>query len=850
MDTGDSVGPYLIHGSLGAGGMGRVYRARDTRLEREVALKHLSDPSLTNDAARRRILHEARLAAGLSHPNIATIYDVLDTADGPTIVMEYVPGDSLGRRIGRGRIPLTEALGIATQIADGLAAAHARGIIHRDLKPANIQITPDGTPKILDFGIAQVRPTEEEQAAAPTRTSDLQPGRLSGTLGYMAPEQLGGGAVDARTDVYALGVVLYEMLTGRRPFPASDLLGNAMAVLKGDAPSVVALVPSTPSHVSALIARAMAREPSARFQTAADLAAALRGAPLSIAGSAESARRAGLPRVAVVGIAAVVALGVLAAGWVWSQRADPDTVAGYASAVAVLPFANTTADPADDPLAVGLTEAVANRLSSLRSFRVLSLAQTREAVGNGRDPGATARTLGAGFVVEGGVRRAGQSLDVDVAIVDAGGRRRPAGRYTGTMGQMFDLHQRITQGLIAALAEASEVPAPIAPSRAPTSNQEAFAEYAQARLFLERPDDVDHAIRLFQSAIAKDERFALAHAGLGQAYWSKYRQTQDTEWTTRATASIIEGLRIDPDQPEVRLSLAVMYQGLGRRDAAEEEVRRVLALQPWNDDAHRLMAGIHIDHGEWDAAVQALTQAIALRPNYWRNHSELGFAHYSAGRLDQSVAAYERVVELQPDSALGFHMLGTVHQSAGRLADALVNYGKATAIRPRPTTYSNTGTIHFWSGDYARAVEAYQGAIALSANTPELHANLGDALKKLGQRDRARASYQNAVDRVRQQLAVNDKDAERLSLLALYLAKLEDWAGADDASAKALAVTAEDGGVLYTLAMVDALARRSDPACAKLDKAVTRGASRELIRRADELRGLKGCEAYDRIVLQ
>lgn len=851
MDAGDSLGPYLIESALGAGGMGRVYRARDTRLNRDVALKQLSDAALAGDIARGRVLQEARAAAALSHPNIATIYDVLDTPDGPAIVMEYVPGESLARHIARGPLPPARALEIGAQVAEGLAGAHASGHVHRDLKPANIQITPQGTAKILDFGIAQPAAAHRDQSSAPTVTALAETGRLMGTPGYMAPEQLEGERADERSDIYALGVLLYEMLTGRPPYRAGDLLSTAMAVLKGGAPSVATLVPSTPPRISAIVDRAIARDPASRFESARDLARELRLAHESITRARPETAPAHRMTRRLARQAAIAALAVCilaAAGWQWLRGSNGAAVSARGAVLAVLPFANATGDARNDPIAVGLTDAVANRLSSLPSVRLLSLDQAREAAGSADGAAAAATSLGAGFVVEGDVRRAGGMLDVGVALVAADGQRRDAGRYTGELAQIFDLHQRIAQGVIAALTAAKAVSSGAAPSPAPTLNQEAYADYAQARHFLERPDDVDHAVRLFESAIAKDSRFALAFAGLGQAYWSKYRQTQDPVWTVRATTAILDALRIDPNQPEVRLSLAVMYQGLGRHDAAEEEARDVLARQPWNDDAHRLLAGIHIDRAEWDAAVVELTRAIELRPNYWRNHSELGYTHFQTGRHDDAVKAYTRVVELQPDSALGHHMLGTVHQSAGRLREALTHYTKAGAIRPRATTYSNIGTIHFWEGEYAAAAAAYRRAIALTPGSPGLHANLGDTLLKLGQRDEARASYEHAVREVRGLLAVNAKDAQNLARLALYLAKLGDRAAADDALASALAVNAADGLVMYHGALVDALASRHAAACDKVATAVSLGASTEIVRRADELRGLRGCEAYDRVM--
>ncbi|HUF23378.1 MAG TPA: protein kinase, partial [Vicinamibacterales bacterium] len=635
MNSGDSIGPYLIQSPLGAGGMGRVYLARDTRLNREVALKQLSDPSLASDVARGRVLQEARAAAGFSHPNIATIYDVLDTPDGPTIVMEYVPGESLARHIARGSLPPARALEIGAQVAEGLAEAHTRGIVHRDLKPANIQITPEGKAKILDFGIAQPAARDQDQGATPTVTSHADAGRLAGTPGYMAPEQLGGGRADERTDIYALGVLLYEMVTGRPPYPTGDLLSTAMAVLKGDARPVAELVPATPPVVSAIVARAMAREPADRFQRAGELARDLRQARKAIArgrGDVTPARVAGrppAPRIALIALAAVI---LAVAGWQWLRDSNGAVVSARGSVLAVLPFTNATGDALNDPIAVGLTDGVANLLSSLQSVRLLSLDQTREAAGTAASAAAAAKTLGAGFVVEGHLRRTGQTLDVDVSLVTADGEKRPAGSYAGDLAQIFDLHQRIAQGVIAALTAENAVSSGAAQNPAATMNQEAYADYAQARHFLERPDDVDHAVRLFESAIAKDDRFTLAYAGLGQAYWSKYRQTQDPVWTTKATKAILDGLLIDPEQPEVRLSLAVMHQGVGDLKAAEEELRRVMAMRPWNDDAYRLMAGVYIERSELEKAVVELERAIERRPGYWRNHSELGYTHYQAGR--------------------------------------------------------------------------------------------------------------------------------------------------------------------------------------------------------------------------
>jgi serine/threonine-protein kinase len=840
--------------------MGEVYLAHDDRLNRAVALKRLSDASLTTEAVRRRVLHEARAAAALSHPNIATIFDVLDTGAEPAIVMEYVPGESLARQIARGPLPAGRALEIAVQISDALVEAHGHGVIHRDLKPANVQITPSGKAKILDFGIARSVGDEQAAAAAPTVSLSSEAGRIVGTPGYMAPEQLLGGTADKRTDIYALGVLLYEMLTGRRPFESTDILKGAIAAVAGGAPRVIDVAPHVPPYLSAIVERAMAKDPADRFQTAGELSADLQRAWAQVGTGSHVApphqrtstieRRFRLHKKALTTVLALAGAVAVAAIWQWTRRPVP-VPSTQASVIAVLPFKNSTADPANDPIARGVTEAVANALASVRSIRVLSLEDSRNAARGTTDAARAARNLGAGFAVDGQLRRSGQTLDVEVSLVNANGQRQAAGPYPVDASDAFALYRQINEGLTTVLAQVGAVSSPTPAKPAPpTSNQEAFAEYVQARLFLERPDvpsHLDHAITLFQSAIEKDQKFALAYAGLGQAYWAQYSETQAPEWPTKATKAILDALRIDPDQPEVRISLAIMYQGLGRADAAREELQKVMKLQPQNDDAHRLLAGIDIHANRLDDAIAELHKAIALRPNYWRNHSELGYAYYRAGRMDDAIAAYQRVVDLQPDSARGFHMLGTVYQSAGRLDDALANYAKANAINPSAGTYSNIGTIRFWAHDYTQAAEAYAQAISRSPNEPDLYANLGDAQQKLGQRAKARASYRTAVEKVRGLLAVNENDALNQSLLALYLAKLSDRPGAEAAIQKALTMTPQDAEVLYSAAVVDALAGKLPDACTKLEAALARGASVEIVRRADEIRVLKGCPAYDRV---
>jgi serine/threonine-protein kinase len=853
VNRGDHVGPYVVVEPLGAGGMGEVYRARDTRLAREVALKRLFEPALGSESGRRHVLREARAAAALSHPNIATIYDVLETPDGLVIVMEYVPGETLAARLQRGPLSLEDALRFGGQIADALSDAHDHGVIHRDLKPANVHLTPDGKAKILDFGIANVAvdPAEPDTSAADTATRANQ---IVGTPGYMAPEQLAGGRGDQRTDIYGLGLLLFEMLSGQRPFERSDSVGSALAVFEGRAPQVRTVAPHVPADVSDLVSRAMARNPEDRFSNARALAAAIQAARRGV-DSAETATQEGLPprggwRRHRAAIGAVILLAALAGGLLWFQ---PWTipVSAHSSVIGVLPFRNGSGDASNDPLVAGLSDAVAKRLTSVRSLRVLPLDETREAWRGTKGSGSVALTLGAAFVVEGTVQRKGETLEVDMVLVGADGVRHEAGRYEGDVTQLFDLHRRVVEGVTAALSQQGAVGSGSAPALGPpTSNADAFAEYAQARVFLERPDvrgSLKNAIDLLQAAIAKDNRFALAYAALGEAYWAQFRETNDASWTDKARAANLDALRIDPAQPEVRMALAVMYHGLGRRDEAKEELRQVLALQPRNDNAHLLLSRIHADKGEWDAAAAEANAAIALRPNYWRNHAQLGDSLMRAGRLEPAIAAYRRLTQLQPDSDRGYQRLGTAQLAAGRIDDAMESYQKANGIRESGATYSNIGTIHYWRGDYASAIAAYEHAIALAPNRADLYANLGDVLRKTGQHARAADNYRRAIVEARKEISVNANDALSLAGLALYQAKLGQKDAAASSIELASTLSPEDGEVLYVRAVVHALAGNTAAACEAIGAALAHGKSAEEVRRADELTSLKGCPAYDHL---
>jgi serine/threonine-protein kinase len=867
---GIEIGPYIVEALLGAGGMGEVYLARDVRLERRVAIKRLARGAETSAI----LLREARAVAALNHPNIAAIYDVLDTPQGSFIVMEHVEGETLAAHLARGALPPAEAVNVARQLCAAMTAAHGAGIVHRDLKPSNVCFTANHQAKVLDFGVARRVAAEPTlggaQPAAPSpapETTLSTGGRLVGTPAYMAPEQLVNGAVDARTDVYAIGLLLYQMLTGVRPFASAgdDVVAGALARMSHVPPpsSVVPL----PAALDEVVLWALAPDPADRPQSARALDAALEAVGLQ---PPRPQPGPGFPGgwQAVAGMVTALVLALVAAR-VWWPAARVPTASAKPTVLAVLPFAGETGDARSQVLGTYVAESVATLLRPARGLNVLSASALDEldmaspAGSPPRPPGVTperaARQLGADYVVRGQLARRGSGVQVTVDVLKAGTDPVWRGERSAPATALRDLVRLVAADVSAALG----VPASslagaaggVAAGSAPvTENQEAFADYEQGRSFLARadvPGNVDRASALFESAIAQDPRFAAAYARLGQARLAKYEASNDAQWVAKAKDAFVEALRLDPARAEVRLALASLHRTEGKTDVAVEELRRAIADAPSSDEPHRELGGLLIDLGRTEEAIAELEQAIALRPNYFRNHSELGYAAFRAGRFAEAVQAYTRVTQLQPDSALGFHMLGTTHQAAGDTARALLNYERANALRPSALTLANIGTVHFWRGEYAEALRAYEQAVGMDPGDAIAYVNLGDVYRRLGRRGQAASSYEKALALYDDHLRVNPREPLTHAQVAIVSAILGRRAVARKHLEAALAAGRDDPDVLRAAAVVRAAEGDVAGACGDLGRALDAGYGAVLVRHDDDLAMLAGhCEAYDRVLAQ
>jgi serine/threonine-protein kinase len=834
---------YTIVEEVGAGGMGHVYKAIDRQLGKTVALKLVRPAAAGQGLARERFRRELSLAQAVTHPNVCRVHDLGEMDGALYISMEFVEGQTLDDLIQSvGHLSAKQTVALGRQACAGLQAIHERGIVHRDLKPGNIMVDRSGHAILMDFGLAFHQGRDRLTGA----------GSVLGTLAYLSPEQARGRTTDHRSDLYALGLILFEMLTGRRPPGDGGSAPMALREAGERCPAPSQLVSEIPGDVDAIVLRCLEREPERRFASAADLEGALTATAAGLASGVTSPpRRPARPlrlargsttRWVVAAAAAVLAVATL---WVWRPTPGPPPPGTRRPVIAVLPLDNVSKDPNDEYLGVGVADSLITHLAALPSLTVVSRSATLEQ--RGRPTRAVAQDLGATYLVHGGVQRADRRIHVTLNLVRPDDSVAWGHEYEGSVDDPFTIHRKAAEGLSEALQLTLTEADRERLARVPTTDVEAFTDYSRARTLLERPDvpgNVSRAIETFQSAVRKDPRFALAHAGLGEAYWVQYRETKDEAAVAKASNAITEALRLDSEQPLTRFVLARLYDGTGRPDQAIEELHGVLTLQPGNDDARRVLGDILLKRGRSEEALGELKKAVDIRPNYPENQRILGRAYYDLGRYADAVRFFTRLTELQPDNSRGYQMLGAAYQASGDNARALENYERANAIRPDPKAYGNVGIIHYTQGRFREAAGALEESVRLDPNGVRQLRYLGDTYRQLGEAAKARQSYLRAVGVCESLLRVNPADAEALSLLAVFEAKLERHTEARRHLAAAIDLRPNDPDVLYRKAVVYMLSGETVEAMSALEAALKHGFSPDLARRDADLAPLRALPAF------
>ncbi len=846
---GTRLGAYEIIGPLGAGGMGEVYRAADPRLGREVAVKVLPQALLTDPSRLARLDKEARLLASLNHPNIASIYDVQESGNYRFMVLELVPGETLMERLAGGPLPVRRALEYALQIAGALEAAHSRGIVHRDLKPANVMITPGGMVKILDFGLAKDFELLSEPPGSATFSADATaPGTVVGTFGYMSPEQARGQSSDNRTDVWAFGCVLFEMLSGRRAFPGATLSDRIAAILVGE-PEWDALPRHVPPVIKDMLRRCFEKDAGTRAASVSELKGTI-AAALSAGGSGP-ANRGARWRVAGMALAAAVLVAVLAVLVSWWTRARPAAAAiPAAKIVMILPFKDLSGTPTGQLMGDGMVETLSSRLAQVPGLQVVTPAEAIAAADKNNEPFQAAGKAGASLLLQGSVQQTGERIRITFTVWNSGQRTRLAGKtIDGAASDLFGMQDRLVDDVIGAL-KVGHGPAAVQWKGLETAAEQARYVTAIGRLQrYDREASVQEGIRELAALAAERPDVPIVQAALARAYLTRFRLTRDRKSAEEAIAACRRAQQLNPDNPDVDITLGELQVLTGEAREAARIFERVLAQQPNSYPALLGLADAQNALGNTSEAVATCRRAIDLQPSYWGGYSKLAGYHFGAGDYPAAIRMFVRVTGLCPDNARAFGNLGAAYQLNGDLPRALEAYNRSLALSPTPLAYSNIGTLNYFSGRFELAAEAYEAALRLTPENYELWANLGDACRwAKGRAPRAAQAYAKAIELCEGELRLNPGAGEVRSLLAAALAKTGRVGEAQKHIQQALAANPGNPELLHDAAVVAGLAHRKSEALAWLMLAVRKGYPKVFLERDPEFESLRAEPAFKQAI--
>lgn len=679
LNPGTRLGPYEILSRLGAGGMGEVYHARDLRLDRDVAVKVLSEALAADPAALARFEREAKAVAALSHPNILAIHDVGREAGVSFAVMELLDGQSLADHISDSKLPWRRAASIGLEIAEGLFAAHSRGIVHRDLKPANVFLTSDGRVKILDFGIARARersPEPEAASAVPMANADVtalptaagegaltEPGTVLGTVGYMSPEQVRGAPTDARSDVFSLGCVLYEMVTGRRAFQRGTAAETLTAILREDPEPLAASADGVPLELERIVGHCLEKNPAERFQSSRDVAFNLRAALATSAVTQASSVGPRLSRRRALRVGgAIGALALLAAALLLLQRRGarpgapgdaPSAASPKIASLAVLPLENLSRDPEQEYFADGMTEALITDLAKIQALRVISRTSIMQYKGAKKPLPQIAKELGVEGIVEGSVQRAGDRVRITAQLIEAATDRHLwAESYERDLRDVFALQSDVAQAI------AREIRVTVSPeekTRLASSrpvNPAAHEAFLKGRSWQLRFDEEGFrkAAELYDRAVALDPGYALAWAGIAENLGNGADlYVPSSEAYAKAKPAAERALQLDESLAEAHTSLGLIkaYFDWDWR-GAESELSRAIELKPSSAWARDWYGWFLATLGRFDESIRQLERARALDPLSPAITGDLGLAHVLKGDYGRATVELDRALSLDP----------------------------------------------------------------------------------------------------------------------------------------------------------------------------------------------------------
>ena len=807
---GQTVSHYKILEKLGEGGMGVVYKAHDNKLDRLVALKFLPSHITVDDAERARFFQEARAAAVLNHPNICTVFGIHEEGEQPFIEMEFVEGKTIGL-LDLASAKIETSIGYAIQIGDALQEAHSKGIVHRDIKADNIMVNAKKQVKVMDFGLAKLKGSLKL-----TRTSSTV-----GTLGYMAPEQIQGSDVDARSDIFAFGALLFEMLTGRLPFRGDHEAAMMYSIINEDPEPLQKYRVDAPEELQRIISRALEKDPEDRYQSAADMVSELRRiqkrtsriskvVPASaMSADVHAMSSAPLEKQSVVskrslyigGAALVLLLGMGLSYFLFRSPAGPDR-----KAIAVLPFKNLNSDEESEFFSDGITEDIINNLSRIRDLRVMSRPAVMRYKKEDKSLREIGKELNVGTILTGTVRRQGDQLRISAALIDASNEQQIWGDvYEKTMTQVFEIQNAVARQIASTLKTNLTSDDVQNVSKQQTGNIEAYTFYLKGREYYYRyhKEDNENAIKLFKKALELDPSYALAYAGLGDAYGQRAQRFGfPTKWIDSSIAAGQKSVSLDPTLAEGFKALALGYQQLGRQTLALENYKKSVDLNPNYYPAVANIGAAYESVGRPDEALPWAKKAITINPTNPVTMALLGGVYFDLGEDDKARIYFDRALALQPDLTIAHQGLAALEFLNGEVDQAKtrsVNLLKSVPDEPGPILLA--GTVYFLDNDFANAQPYFERELAMTSPESGSYNQLAYIYAKLGKKGDSKKMLELNINETLKWLARGDEGpGSRMGLAVSY--KLQ---GNNAEAYKWLRESIKAGWTDYRLVAVDPL---------------------------------------------
>lgn len=788
---GEIVSHYRIIEKLGEGGMGVVYLAEDTKLKREVAIKFLPRHISLNEKEKKRFEIEAQAAASLNNPHITTIYAIEEFNDDVFIVMEHIDGVELKEKIKSGPVPPEKVTDIAIQIAEGLEAAHKKGIVHRDIKSSNIMITENGDAKIMDFGLAKLS----------NRDNLTRLGMTVGTISYMSPEQTDGADVGYQTDIWSLGIVMYELLTGELPFKGDYDQAVIYSILNEEPPGLRLQNENISQPLESIIFKALSKNMEDRYKSAEEILGDLQllkgesGTPskglserfsfidnkirLVKSGNLKTAFLRILVVVFLVSIIGYILINYLSQGNDILSSSNEKSSLSEDKHIAVIPFTVLGNESEVKPLADGLAEIITSRLSQLEQYKdKLWIVPTSEIIKNNvQNPEDALKAFGINLAITGSIQKINERYQLILNLIDPSEKRQISSRIideslSGSSSIQNEAVLRTAEmmnlkleGNIQKALKSGETVNPVA--------NELYLKGNGILLHNTSDSELNNAIEFFEKAIKEDPGFALAYSGLGKAFLKMYTKTMDVSWIKKAKDNCLKADSLSQNLAPVHITLGLLYIETGKYEEANKEFLKAQNIDPSNIDTYIGQANAYNKQGKLEEAESIYKKAIKMKPDYWSGYSSLGIFYYQQGRYNEAARQFEELVKLTPLNAGAYRNLGAMYYFLDQKADAIVMFKHSLEIEPDYSVYSNLATLYYYEGLYKDAATMYEKALKLRDTDYSVWGYLASAYKQ-SSADTSKITYalRKAKSLADKQLKINPVDEVVLTNIAGYCAGL------------------------------------------------------------------------------